>query len=65
MNGAHYCAEIDFDKSRTSFQYFRKEERYVEISGTALKLNQHSALILDIKKFDLSNGELSDYGFAI
>ena len=65
MFGAHYFADIDFENSRLSDQYFSREVRDIEIPGADLKLEEQSALLLDIKKFDLSNGELSDYGFAI
>ena len=65
MLGAHYFSEFDFEKSRLSSQLFSREQRDVELAGSVLKLDEQSALILDIKKFDLSNGELSDYGFAI
>ena len=35
------------------------------MSGIVLQLNEHSVLLLDIKKFDLQTGTVSDYGFAM
>ena len=37
----------------------------MELSGIVLQLNEHSVLLLDIKKFDLQTGVVSDYGFAM
>lgn len=54
MFGANFFTEIDFEKSMLSSQFFKQEEEQdVELSGIVLKLNEHSVLLLDIKKFDL------------
>ena len=54
MFGANFFTEIDFEKSMLSSQFFKQEEdQDVELSGIVLKLNEHSVLLLDIKKFDL------------
>ena len=65
MFGAHYFAEIDFEHSYQSSQLFDREDRAIEVPGSVLKINEGSALVLDIKRMDLSTGEISDYGFAI
>ena len=55
--GANYFADIDFDRSMFSTQLFRQgDEDYIELPGVLLKLNEHSALVYDIKKLDLRTG---------
>ena len=66
MFGASYFADIDFDRSMFSTQLFKHDEdAYVELPGVVLKLNEHSTLVYDIKKFDLKSGQMTDYGFAV
>lgn len=64
MFGANYFANIDFEKSMHTSQFFKQEED-VELAGVVLKLHEYSCLVLDIKKMDLSTGKISDYGFAL
>ena len=67
MFGANFFADIDFDKTQGSQQYFKRvlAGAEVELSGDVLKLNVNSVLVFDIKKFNLKTGKMSDYGFAI
>ena len=64
MFGAHYFADIDFDRSLSKTQLFKQDE-LIELSGQILPLTDQSALVYDIKRFDLRTGQMSDYGFAI
>ena len=64
MFGAHYFADIDFDRSMSKTQLFKQDE-LIELSGQILPLTDQSALVYDIKRFDLRTGQMSDYGFAI
>ena len=65
MFGASFFADIDFERSNNNAQFFRQDENDVELSGMVLKLTVNSSLVLDIKKMDLTNGLITDYGFAI
>ena len=67
MFGANFFTDIDFEKSlnNSQNQFFKQEENDVELSGIILKLTANSSLVLDIKKMDLNNGQITDYGFAI
>ena len=37
---------------------------YIDVPGSTLKLASFSALLLDIKRFDLTNGKMTDFAFA-
>lgn len=64
MTASNYFADIDFEKSKLSNQLF-SQEHDIEIPGSILRLDEYSLMVYVIKKMDLSNGELSDYGFAL
>jgi hypothetical protein len=64
MFGANFFCEIDFDRSMHTSQFFKQEED-VELSGVVIKIKDTSCIIFDIKRLNLTTGEMNDYGFAI
>ena len=51
-------------KSSKQAQIFQKADHF-EYSGKIVKLLDHSAMLYDIKCFNIDTGEISDFGFAV
>ena len=64
MFGANFFANIDFDRSMNTSQFFKQEDD-VDLAGVVLKLSEFSAIIYDIKRMDLRTGQMTSYGFAV
>lgn len=62
--GANIFTDVDMVKSSKRTQVFTKSDHF-QYPGKVLKLQDFSALIFDIKRFNIETGEISDVGFAV
>lgn len=55
MFASHLFNQVDFTKTFDDIQVYENDE-HIEVPGSTLKLNNFSAMLFDIKKFDLKTG---------
>ena len=61
---SHLFADVNYNKTFDDVQIYDHDD-WFGVPGSHLKLASFSALLLDIKKFDLAKGTMTDYAFAL